>query len=702
MVRERLLAIFRVEAREHLQEMVTPLLALQRGEDAAQTKQAVERLFRAFHTLKGAARSVGMEAVEAPCQAAEGVMSRLVRDDLPLTPPLLDLLQDAVAHLARSLAGSPDPAVSQALVSRLEAAASGLEGGSDAPASPRALPHPVVPDVTATGTVRIATALLEAISSRAEDLVAAKLTAAARVQQAAALVDVIGSRHRSGGETSDDLPAIETAARMLWASLQQDAQAIGRAVDALQQELRNLRMAPASTLVDFLPIMVHDLAQDQNKAVDWSVQGADLIVDRQVLEIVKDPLIHLVRNAIDHGIEAPSVRAAAGKPPRGRLNLALAAREGGQIEIRLADDGAGVDLDQVRAAAVRARLLTPDAADALDDAQVLELVFRSGFSTSSIITRVSGRGLGMAIVRERVEGLGGTVKLESQPKRGTTVTLVLPATITTFHGLLVREGGQRFLIPLDAVERTGRVQPEQIQRVEGQAHLARNGAFLPCCRLGAVLDLEVDADPPESEAPRSYVIVRTDTHRVALLVDTIEGTAEALVKELTAPLVRVRNVASAGLLGSGAIVMILRAADLVQGEPAARRPVASREAASRRPAVILVVDDSITTRTLEKNILEMAGFAVQVAADGAEAWDLLMNDPYDLVVSDVDMPRMDGFVLTERLRAHPRTRDVPIVLVSALESREEKEKGIRLGANAYLVKSSFADSHLLEIVRRLI
>ncbi len=704
-LRQRLEVIFRMEAQDHLQAMVTHLLSLQRDLGADEQKEHVEGLFRAVHTLKGAARSVGLEQIEGLCQAAESVMSRLVQGVTAVTPALVDLLQDTVAEITRAVAGDHDAGRGQALIGRLEATAT-ISGQMPDPsqmvtAQPRRSPGATV-GAPADGSIRVSTALLDSLIFRAQDLTVAKLAAAAQVPRLAALVASIAALHGSTSAESD-LSALETRSRTMLGHLQQDATALGRAVDALQREIRHIRMAPASTVVDLFPLMVRDLERENGKQVEWSTNGTELALDRKVLETIKDPLIHLVRNAVDHGIESPAVRLAAGKPARGQLTLSLTPREGEQIEIRLADDGGGLDLQEIRATAVRARLLTTEEAQALDDEQAQELVFRSGFSTSPIITRVSGRGLGMAIVRERVESLGGSVRLKSEPKRGTTVTLVVPSTITTFRGLMVRERTQRLLIALDAVERVMQIAPEQIQHLEGRPTVLVEQVAVPCLRLGDALGLEeTTARQPAADAALPCVVVQSGDQRVALLVDAVDGDCEAVIKELESPLVHVRNVAGAALLASGEIMVILRVSDLAQYAQGYRRPPAAEPDSTRRRATILVVDDSITTRTVEKNILEVAGFNVSVAADGIEAWEMLGHQTFDLVVSDVDMPRMDGFELTERIRAHPPLKDLPIVLVTALESRGDKERGVRLGANAYLFKSSFAESNLLEIVSRLI
>ena len=747
-IKARLLAIFRVEAEEHLQALTTNLLALDRGLPPAEAREAVEATFREVHTLKGAARSVSLMDVEALCQACESVLSRVTRGDIALMPSMLNRLHDMVDGVARLLAGGEARVAVRELIGNLEQAAGeagnrdqGLGVSDQKPTLEAPSPTPQPPSsVPQADTIRLATGKLDALLLQAEDLLVPKLAAEERVREVRSLVETLtrcrtavkaGVRGQGSGTgtdpqstTPDSLRSAEAQAQEVLGRLLRDQRAIAGAVDGMLDEMRRMRLTPASTVLDLFPRMVRDLAREQGKEVEWVARGADLEVDRKVLETMKEPLIHLVRNAIDHGIEPPEARAQAGKAPRGRVAVTIASLEGNRIEIRVEEDGRGIDLAQVKAAAIRTRLLTAEDAQTLANDQALDLIYRSGLSTSPIITDVSGHGLGLAIVKERVERLEGQIHIETRAGAGTTVRMILPATIATFRGLLVRAGGQPFLLPIEAVERAIRITPEDIEHVEGREVIRWNGHALSIARLNGLLGLPQEPGPgdrgqgmrgqtsvsePRSPTPdprplHACVVVRAGEERVGLLVEEILGAREVLVKELRPPLVRVRNVAGAGLLGTGQVVLILRPTDLLRSlRERPRPPVPSAvPEEERRQKVILVVDDSITTRTMEKNLLEATGYQVRVAVDGIEAWTLLKSEEFDLVVSDVDMPRMDGFDLTARIRADRKLAELPVVLVTALEAREDKERGIEVGANAYIVKSSFDQSNLLEIIRRLI
>jgi two-component system chemotaxis sensor kinase CheA len=362
----------------------------------------------------------------------------------------------------------------------------------------------------------------------------------------------------------------------------------------------------------------------------------------------------------------------------------------------------------VKAAAGRLGIVSAEEAERFGEREAFALAFQSGVTTSPIITDVSGRGLGLAIVREKVELLGGTVAIESHPDAGTAFRIVLPLTLANFRGILVRAGGQLFVIPAASVERVTQVADKDIQTVENRETIPFHGQAVALAWLSDVLELprKVTGMAGASAGNAPAVVLGSDLVRIAFRVDEVLGEQEVLVKNLGRQLARVRNVAGASVLGTGQVVPVLNVSDLlksaVQRATTPLAPVTGGKPAAAEKQSILVVEDSITSRSLLKAIMESAGYRVTTAVDGADGYTTLKTGTFDLVVSDVEMPRMDGFDLTAKIRADKNLSDLPVVLVTALESREHRERGIDAGANAYIVKSSFDQSNLLEIIRRLI
>ena len=377
----------------------------------------------------------------------------------------------------------------------------------------------------------------------------------------------------------------------------------------------------------------------------------------------------------------------------------------GKVGIIVSDDGAGIATGTLRSAVKKLGLVHGEKAEELDAQELLNSVFQSGVSTSPIITEISGRGLGLAIVREKVEKFGGTVSLTTVPGAGTTFRIILPLTVATFRGILLRVKDRLFIVPASHVERAVRVKRDNIATVENRETIRLNGRPVSLARLSAVLELAGGHPSQDQSAQVQAIVLRAADNSIAFLVDEVIGEQEVLLKGLGKQLSRVRNVAGATVLGSGRVVPVLNVPDLIKS--AVRSPAATgvgpeeeQRPVQRKRA--LVVEDSITSRSLLKNILEAAGYAVATAVDGLDAFTQLKSGEFDIVVSDVDMPRMNGFGLTEKIRADKQLASLPVVLVTALQSREDRERGIDAGANAYIVKSSFDQGNLLEIMGRLV
>jgi two-component system chemotaxis sensor kinase CheA len=498
----------------------------------------------------------------------------------------------------------------------------------------------------------------------------------------------------------------------LVARLHDDSLALRLVTRAIEDEVMAVRLLPLSSIFAPLERLVRDLARDTGKEVELTLEGGEAEIDRRILDGLRDPLMHMLRNAVDHGIEPAAARQAQGKPRNGNITLTATAR-GSAIDIILEDDGAGMDPAALRAAAVSKGLLSEEQAAALSSAEALDLIFRPGFSTREKVSETSGRGVGMDVVRENMQNLGGHITAHSVPGRGTRFVLQVPLTLATRRVILLEVDGQIFALSSLAVEHAARVQMTQTVMVEGSRAVPMGGTLVPILELADLLERPRPDGQPARMAQdplwRPFLVVHQGDRRLALLVDQLIGEQEIVVKSLSWPLQTVRNVSGAAVLGSGRMVIILNPSDLLRtglrligGRSAhAATPSPDSREAPRKPR-LLVVEDSLTTRALEMSILEAAGYEVVSAANGVEALQLLRGQGIDLVVSDVEMPLLDGFALTTEVRRDEKLRHIPVILVTSLETQEYRERGAMAGADAYVLKSQFHQGLLLDTVARLI
>ncbi len=484
-----------------------------------------------------------------------------------------------------------------------------------------------------------------------------------------------------------------------------DLRSLGPLVEDLLGDVKTLVMLPFSSLSQSFPKMVRDLARAEGKAVDLTISGGDVEIDRHVLETIKDPVVHILRNCVGHGIETPDVRAKRGKPVRGQVTIAVTRIEGNKLSVVITDDGGGIDVVSLRQVAGKVGARSQDQIEDLDDEQSLGLVFESGVSTNPIVTDVSGRGIGLAIVQEKVEQLGGTAAVHSTPGVGASFELVVPASLASSRGVIVRVADRLFVLPTLHVERVIRADPKEIATVENSETVPIDGRPVAFAFLHDVLDLQRKPRSDDAEL-LPVVVLSAGADRVAFAVDWVLGEQEVLVKDLGPQLESVRYVTGATVLESDRIALILHPPEVIRAATYGNvraTPIATviEEAAARRKKRILVAEDSITSRTLLKNILETTGYEVRTVVDGLEALTALMEEDFDLLISDVEMPRMNGFELTAKVRAGDSHGDLPVMLVTSLESREDRERGVDAGANAYITKGSFDQTTLLETARRL-
>ena len=722
---KRLLATFRVEAQQHIDTLFSGIAELEQMPDETRQADIIEVIFREAHSLKGAARSVNLAQIERVCQTLESTFLLMKRKEVNLTPDLFSKLHQSVRSLSEllDLSAQPEQTVSSNKVD--------TEVFNEQPEAPIHATAPALPVATTVpGTVKMSAVKLDSIFMQVEEMLAIKLLAQQHKHELQAVNALTSAWAKEWGSIRTRHPDFYKALvnEPQWLELvernaafiknlmyqfgamgkavDQDQRTLGRMVDELLEDMKKVLMLPFSTLLEIFPRLVHDLAVDFDKDIELVIQGGEIEADRRILEEIKDPLIHLVRNSVDHGIEMPAERTGRDKLSRGKIMITILPRSGNQVEINISDDGAGIDIGKVKASAERLGIVTKEDIPELDDREAVEFIYQSGLSTSPIITEVSGRGLGLAIVREKVDKLGGVVSVETHPGISTTFRIVLPLTLATYRGISVRVGEQQFVLPTKNVEQTVRVHQQEIQTVENLETIRMHGETLSLVWLGDVLG--IPCHNGNDALFMQAMILSAGGKRIAFVVDEVLNEQEVLVKSLGKQLPRVRNIAAATVLGSGKAVPILNVNDLLKSalKVASTRKSAASENIIKNQIVleqsVLVVEDSITARSLLKGILEIAGYKVTTAVDGIDGITQLRSGVFDIVISDVEMPRMNGFDLTTKIRSDKKFADLPIVLVTALESREDRERGIDVGANAYIVKRNFEQSNLLEVIRQLI
>lgn len=835
-IREQIISSFRAELAEHAQTMNDGLLALEQQKvTGKEREETLANIFRAAHSLKGAARAVGVSAVEQLAHELEDILGSIQRNAIEVSPALFTACYKAIdaiqaVQAAYEAGETTPPAQSLLALAELDAfrikpeavkpkvepikerpaqaaqpeateiseqeaqpklagnsnkngqsAAKNLDAlfvqideevngsrkkdGNAAVKEPNAEPIGVEPENVKTPsqeppppqpqppvqllpasdeTIRVSVSKLDSLMAQLSELLASKIRAEqrlAQIRQAQTYLSLwqkewlaersVYSRlarqdFGNGDEASlarqrkelvrlleyvdssqTRLRVVNTSISNLAREYNNDTMQMSLIIDGLEEEIKRVRMLPLATITGSFGRMVRDLAQVSGKEAVLEIIGGDVELDKRVLEQVKDPIIHMLRNAVDHGLEPVDKRLAAGKPAAGKITLA-AEYQGKDVSISISDDGSGIDITAIRRIANRRAVAN---ANTLTDSELVELIYAPGFSTSPIITDVSGRGVGLDVVRRNVENLHGRINVEWKPGEGSRFTLSIPLTLTSSRGLLIRVSDQLFAIPLNAIERIIYTKLEEIESVGGYDVLRYEGSPLMLVHLGSVLDLPRTNDQ-SSKKRIPVVILSAAERRMAFAVDELADEQEVVIKGLGKQLTRVGGIAGASVMGSGEVLLILNVSDLIKlalrserrsfldAQVTEEAQPTQKEHPKRR---ILVVDDSITTRILEKNILEAAGYIVQLAMDGQEAYNtVITGENPDLIISDVSMPKLDGFGLTQRVKTSERTADIPVILVTSLDSQEDKARGIECGADAYIVKSSFDQNNLLETIEQLI
>lgn len=471
----------------------------------------------------------------------------------------------------------------------------------------------------------------------------------------------------------------------------------------LESGIRTLRLLPLSTIFNLFPRMVRDLAKQQAKEVNLVIEGGETPADKRILEEMKDPLLHMLRNAIDHGIEPPSERELLGKPRAATIRL-RGYQTAGRIAIEMTDDGRGLNVESIKRTAVRRGVCSETELAKMTTAQIQSLIFAPGFSTRTTITEISGRGVGLDVVRANVERLKGTISVESTPGMGCKFAVQLNATLATTHVLIVEVNRVAYALPVEFVQTTLLVERQQIFTIAGYQTIVLNEQPVSVARLADLLELQPTPAPSPAAKLQPCIILQVGTERLGLFVEALLDEQDVVLKPQSKLLQRVRNVSGATILGTGQVCMILNPYDLlksVRQRSSTVTPEPKLEIAPTKLAILLV-EDSITIRTQVKRILESAGYEVTAAVDGLDGYNKLKLRTFDAVVSDVQMPNLDGLSLAAKIRQHKEYSELPIVLVTSLATEEDKRRGAEAGANAYITKGTFEQNVLLQTLSRLV
>jgi two-component system sensor histidine kinase and response regulator WspE len=472
----------------------------------------------------------------------------------------------------------------------------------------------------------------------------------------------------------------------------------------LYQEVLDCRMRPFADAVQAFPRVVRDLARSLGKVARLEIIGESATVDREILERIKAPLDHLLRNALDHGLEPQEERQRAGKSPEGIIRLE-AAHSAGKLLVTVVDDGYGIELAAIRQAVVKRNLTTDAVAQKMSDVELFEFLFLPGFSLKESVSEISGRGVGLDVVQTMVKELGGTVRVSSRWGQGTCFQLELPLTLSMIRTLLVEIGGEPYAFPLARIDTALKLPFEQIQSVEARQHFnlgERQVGLVSACEI-------LELGTPSSRNELSVVVLADKSAGYGIVVDRFLGERELVVRPLDPRLGKVKNISAASLMPDGSPLLIVDVDDLVReiakhlsgNRPSHLARVADTDATEQRKRV-LVVDDSLTVREVERKLLYGRGYAVDVAVDGVDGWNAVRTGRYDLVVTDIDMPRLDGIELVTLIRKDSRLKTLPVMIVSYKDREEDRKRGLEAGADYYLTKGSFHDETLIRAVVDLI
>lgn len=498
-------------------------------------------------------------------------------------------------------------------------------------------------------------------------------------------------------ENNKNFQEVITGVSNLHRTIQEDDTKMNLIVDDLEHMIKNVRVLPLATVFHLFGRMVRDIAQEKNKQIELEIIGSETSADKKIIEEIKTPLIHIIRNAIDHGIETPEERIALGKNPTGKIIL-RAYPNGNNVVIEIQDDGKGVNIEKIKDKALKKGYLTKEEINSMTNEQITNIIFTPGFSTGEEITNISGRGIGLDVVQTKISQLNGKVKIISEVNKGCCVQIELPTTMSTLKAFVVKVADKIFAIPMNSINTVVWKKADEIFSSKNKKNITLNDKTTPIYYLSDILNL-----PKQSNSSRETIlIIESDNKTFGLAVEKLIGDQEILHKKLSAPLYRLKNISGITTLASGEICLILNMSDLMKsvsgsGIGKIQTKTAPAQIVQRKEDYkILLVDDSITTRTLEKNILTKAGYTIEIATNPIEAFEKMRYCQFDLIISDIEMPEMNGFEFLAKLKTDEMYSEIPVIMVSSILDEEKQKQAANLGARDFIVKHDFSQDDFLE------
>jgi two-component system chemotaxis sensor kinase CheA len=700
---KELIADFKIEASEHYNTILTSLLTIYDSSNSINSKEEViGDAYRSTHSLKGSARAVDQEYIEKICSSLESIFSIVIKEKYDLDKDTIsDLFK--VLEILKSLIdniGKESSSVHKIMLGRAHEILSktilNFKKNESLPIINTSEQNDITEknsldidikkqtEIKESNIIRVPVDQMLSILSQAEELITIKNSLARLCEK-------------------DSIEELHSEISILYNNS-------SKIIYPLIENIKENLLSNFESISLLIKKIVFELSSQLSKDISLTIIGEKTSIDKRVLERIKDPLIHIIRNAVDHGIELTKDRTLSGKTPKGSISITIEKRGNKDIQITITDDGKGIDNEKIIKSAIEKEIITKEEASQYTDDQIISLILKSGITSKDDVSDISGRGMGMSIVYEQITKLGGSVHIKSQKKQGTTLSLIIPQTVNIINGITIQLNNRDYILPINSVEKIVSLSQLQIETLGRKRYISNiYDTPVEIFYLSDILKLEINR---AKDSSRFIAIVTDDNYKIALIIDNLKTTYEGLIKEMGSQILKIRYLSGVAVGSQGEIMPILNIPEIIRAitdyksnnnrsiDSFSKNDINGKTSIKTK---VMVVEDSITIRNILKNYLSSGGFDVITAVDGEDAYNQLKRDNVDIVVSDIEMPRMNGFLLTKSIRSGIEVDpNIPIILVSALEKDDDIKRGLECGANAYIIKSNFEKSNLIETINRLI